>query len=343
MRQTRIDETFLGARDVPFTLTQTDLLASQLAHKLTCTMKRRVAEEYVVAPDNVEPGLSGLNGTVELISNNLAKRRALTISADASKSNAVLSGKAYPIDGSLFQYWITVTPKDERDDVTPLSASAYIVLPEEQQLARTVPQVKQFTTRPAPAKPATISIPNAGKDALIGPLRITAPRSPEDCNNVEPGFQTASYMAGRGRCSLLQAEARSDAIVFFLEHQANLGLVRLAERDCRERSTARIARDGETLMFPIAMTTTAPGNWSETFEWQLEPELDTYYAVVVTNSEIARRVANHIDNLPIRCSEAVRPGLADDQLEDWLSDFAMLTARSSSHIDWRAIRVKDVL
>ena len=39
----------------------------------------------------------------------------------------------------------------------------------------------------------------------------------------------ASYMAGLGRCSLLQAEARSDAVVFFLEHQANLGLVRLAE------------------------------------------------------------------------------------------------------------------
>jgi hypothetical protein len=343
MRQSRIDETFLGARDVPFTLAQTDLLAAQLAHKLTCTMQKRVAEEYVVAPDNVEPDFSGLHGTVELISNNLASRQALTISADTSTSNAILSGKAYQIDGSLFQYWITVTPKDEVDDVTPLSASAYIVLPEQQRVAATVPPVKEFSTRPAARRPTAISIPNAGKNALLGPLRITAARSPADCQGVEPAFRSASYMAGLGRCSLLQAEARSDAVVFFLEHQANLGLVRLAERDCRARSTARIARDGETLAFPIAKTTTSPGNWSETYEWQLEPELDTYYAVVVTNSEVARRVANHIDNLPVRCSEAVRPGLADDRLEDWLSDFAMLTARSSSHIDWRAIRVKDVL
>ena len=32
MRQKRVDDTFLGARDVPFTLTQTDLLALSLIH-----------------------------------------------------------------------------------------------------------------------------------------------------------------------------------------------------------------------------------------------------------------------------------------------------------------------
>ncbi|MBT8092599.1 MAG: hypothetical protein KJN77_06145 [Gammaproteobacteria bacterium] len=343
MRQSRIDETFLGARDVPFTLAQTDLLAALLAHKLTCTLKKTVVEEYVVASANSEPDAPGLRGTVELISNNLANRQALTISRDATKSNAILSGKAYQIDGALFQYWLTVTPKDESGDITALSASAYVVLPEEQRFAEAASNEKQLPTRPAEALPATISIPNAGKDALLGPLRITAPRAPSDCDGIEAGFRTAGYMAGLGRCSLLQAESRSDAIVFFLEHQANLGLVRLAAQDCRERTTARIARGGETLSFPIAMTTTARGNWSETYEWQLEPELDTYYAIVVTDAEVARRVANHIDDLPIRCSAAVRPGLADDRLEDWLSDFAMLTARSSRHIDWRAIRVKDIL
>ncbi len=343
MRQSRIDETFLGARDVPFTLAQTDLLAAQLAHKLTCTLKKQVTGEYVVASDNSEAGAPGLTGTVELIGNNLASRQALVMSTDAAKSNAILSGKAYQIDGSLYQYWLTVTPKDESSDVAALSASAYIVLPEEQQIARTAPRIKEITAQPAKSVPTTISIPNAGKDALLGPLRISAPRSPGDCSGAEHGFRTAGYMVGTGRCSLLQADARSNAIVFFLEHQPNLGLVRLAERDCRARTTARIARNGEIVSFPIAMTTTAPANWSETYEWQLEPELDTYYAVVVTDAAVARQVANHIDELPIRCSAAARPGLADDRLEDWLGDFAMLTARSSQHIDWRAIRVRDIL
>ena len=97
------------------------------------------------------------------------------------------------------------------------------------------------------------------------------------------------------------------------------------------------------MSFPIASTTTSSRNWRETYEWQIAPELDTYYAVVVTDAGVARRIANHIDDLPMRCSKAVRPGLEDDALRAWLADFAMLTARSAEHVDWRALQVKDVL
>lgn len=351
MRQPRIDETFLGGRDVPFTMAQTDLLAAQLAHKLSCTMQKRVSDEYVVAMDVNEPATSGLQGTVELISNNLANRQALTLSADSDRANAVLGGKAHQIDGVLFQYWLTVTPKNESDDVTALSASAYIVLPEAEQFVPPVAEPEQpvishvasTTVAPVAVRPASVSIPNAGKDALIGPLRLAAPTSSADCSGGSASIRDATYLASGRPCSLLLTEAKADSVVFFLEHQASHGLVRLAGNECRTRTTARIARSGERLSFPIAKTTTAKYNWSETYEWLLDPDLDTYYAVVVTDAKIARRIANHVDTLPMRCSNAVRPGLADDELRDWLSDFAMLTARSSQHVDWRAIRVKDVL
>ena len=351
MRQARIDETFLGGRDVPFTLAQTDLLAAQLAHKLSCTMQKRVADEYVVATDVNEPSASALRGTVELISNNLASRQALTLSSDPGKANAVLSGKAHRIDGVLFQYWLTVTPKGEKDDVTALSASAYVVLPDAElpteSLARTQPEpepttVSQVASRNVkPARP--ISIPNAGKDGLITPLRISAPTSQSECSGGGPSIRETSYLAGSRRCSLLQTDAKADSVVFFLEHQAGHGLVRLGGNECRSRTTARIARRGERLSFPIAETTTARYNWSETYEWLLEPDLDTYYAVVVTDAKVARRMANHMDALPLRCSDAIRPGLEDDELRSWLGDFAMMSAKSSQHVDWRAIRVKDVL
>ncbi len=351
MRQARIDQTFLGARDVPFTLAQTDLLAAQLAHALTCTMKKRVAEEYIVVADYQEPEEPGLAGTVELIGNNLASRQALTVSSDLASSNAVISGKAHRIDGSLFQYWLTVTPVGGATSVTPLSASAYIVLPEPAVAAQAeaAPAARAAATPLSssppskPERPKRISIPNSGRDALLGPLRIAAPRGPQECDRDGLRFREAAWFDRPGSCSLLQADARADAVVFFLEHRPNLGLVRLAERACRERTTARIARDGETVSFPIARTTTAPRDWSETYEWLLAPDVDTYYAVVVTDAEVARRVANHIDELPLRCSEAVRAGLTDDRLEPWLSEFAMLMARSSRHVDWRGIRVRDVL
>ncbi len=345
MRQSRIDETFLGARDVPFTLAQTDLMAAHLAHELTCMMQRRVSDEYVVATSSGQPAASGLEGTVELISNNLANRQALTLSNDSQRANSVLSGKAHQIDGVLFQYWLTVTPVSESDDVAALSASAYIVLPDGEQLATPPAAVASVDEGPRTERvaPSTISIPNAGKDALLSPLRIAAPDSLSQCTGGSIEVREAAYMSRARPCSLLQTQARADAIIFFLEHQVNHGLVRLASSDCRDRTTARIARSGEPLSFPIARTTTASRDWSETYDWQLEPELDTYYAIVVTDAEVARRIANHIDELPKRCSAAVRPGLEDEALREWLSDLAMLTARSAQHIDWRAIRVRDVL
>ena len=332
MRQERVDETFLGARDVPFTLAQTDLLAAQLAHRLSCTLKKRVEDDYVVSVDLVEPPASGLEGTVELISNNLANRQALTLSTDEAYSNALLSGKAHPIDGMLHQYWVTITPSGSDDDVAALSASAYIVLPanEARPPVAVPPAVKPVSTAVRTNRPTPpVSIPNAGKDAMIGPLAIVSPPALVDC-----GFRS---------CSMLETRARVDAIVFFLEHQANHGLVRLADGECRDRTSARIARSGESIRFPIARTSTRQRDWTETHEWDLAPDLDTYYAVVVTDAKLARRIANHMDKLPMRCSEALRPGLEDESLQVWLNDLAMLTARASQHVDWRAIEVKNVL
>ncbi len=343
MRQSRIDETFLGARDVPFTLAQTDLLAAHLAHELSCAMQKRVSDEYVVATDLREPTAKGLEGTVELISNNLAGRHALTLSSDETRTNAVLSGKAHQIDGVLFQYWLTITPQDVEDDVAALGASAYVILPDTAVVASREPVLDKAPAAPVKATRSPISIPNAGKDALISPLELASPASFADCKDGSVAIREAGYMSEVRPCSLLVTEAQADSIIFFLEHQVNHGLVRLAGPECRSRTTARIARKGEFIRLPVAKTSTARRNWSETLDWELDPEFDTFYAVVITDAQVARQVANHMDALPLRCSASIRPGLEDAALRAWLSEFAMLTARASQHVDWRALRVKDVL
>ncbi|MGB5165711.1 MAG: hypothetical protein WBN61_10670, partial [Woeseiaceae bacterium] len=176
---------------------------------------------------------------------------------------------------------------------------------------------------PQRADGATIYIPNAGNDALLGPVRIM-------------------QAAGNGH-SMLRADSRSDAIVFFLAHHANHGLVRLADADCRERTVARIARTDEALYFPVPIATTGNSRATETYEWLIEPDTDTYYAIAVTDPRSARQIANHIDKLPLRCSEFARPGLQGAALKDWLTQFAMLTARAAKHVDWRGVRVRDLM
>ena len=176
MRQQRVDETFLGARDVPFTLGQTDLLAAHLAHQLSCALHKRVGDDYVVSVDLVEPPASGLEGTVELISNNLANRRALTLRAGAAPANAILSGKAHRISGALHQYWVTVTPDGEAGEVAALSASAYILLPESKDttVARQRPpeqpaEPEAVPYPPLPALPESDPEASATVAELMGP------------------------------------------------------------------------------------------------------------------------------------------------------------------------------
>jgi len=324
MRQTRVDETFMGVRDVPFTVAQTDLLAAHLAHQLSCRLLQGREDEYIVAANVTPAGEDELAGATELVSNNLARREALQLTNDADEINADIRGKAHPIDGDLYQYWVTITPKIADGTLTALSASAYIELPWRE---KTEPPETNVAAKVAssqkPAAPKSISIPNAGKDALLDPLQIV------DAINV--GY------------SNLQSRARADAIVFFLAHQSGHGMVRLAGTECRGRTTAHITRTDDALTLPIPAAVHTNTRATETYEWQIKPDTDTYYAIAVTDAKAARRIANHIDHLPIRCGRAVRPGLDGGELRAWLEEFAMLTARSAEHIDWRALRVRNVM
>ena len=350
MRQSRVDKTFLGSRDAPFSLAQTDLLAARLAHDLSCQLLRGVEGEYVVATGQIESEVELLDGTIELVRNNLANHTAIELSGDTSRVNALVRGKAHAVDGSLYQYWLTITPTADSEGVSALSTSAYVVMPgyarADNDTERPVPAIGVLPAPAIAAQPiprAPVSMPNAGKDGLLGPLHIEpAPQSANCDPETRSVVRDAAYWPGRKACSLLTATARSDAVVFFLKHQANHGLVRLGGRECRDRTAARIARSGAALRFPIPRTASHP-RANESFEWQLAPGRDTYYAVAVSDARAARRFANHIDKLPIRCSEAMRSGLKDRELRNWLDEFATVATEESDHFDWRAIVVTDIL
>lgn len=335
MRQQRVDETFLGARDVPFMQTQTDLLATHLAQQLSCTLKQPLSGDYVVHAASATGEPKSLEGTFELISNNLTSHQALMVSSDKSRTNATLRGKAHRIDGLLHQYWLTLTPNQEVENLAALSASAYIVLPDEnsgrigQTTSTNLPAspVRAHLVQSARTRPTTISVPNAGQDALLGQLRIASAGPDGSC---------------RQPCSSLRSEAAADVIIFVLQHQVNDGLVRLSGGACRQRAAAKLVRAGDTLNFPVTAPLTPSSNAVEQHEWELQPAADTFYAIAVSDAQVARQIANHIDALPLRCAATFRPGLSGDDLHEWLSEFAMRAAKASAFIDWRALQIRDV-
>ena len=341
-RQTQADATFRGARDVPFTADESDLLAAHLAHELSCALLRETTGRYVVAADQEPAAGDSLAAMVQLVSNNLAGHDALELTADEQGANATLSGKAHLIDGTLYQYWLTVTPTGPGTELSTLSASAYVLLPG-YRLAGEAP-AQDAAAPPTASLHATIDIPHGGGDALLGPLRILKSQDRRICaRSAGASIQTTTYGESAPHCSILIADARADAIVFVLEHQANYGLVRLGDAACRARTAPHVVTRGTPMRYPVPFTAIGSSEMRETAEWRIAPGIDTYYAFAVGNARAAREFANHIDALPLRCGPSLRRGLENNALHRWLEAFALLAERHAPHVGWRAIQIKDVL
>ncbi|MDH3441241.1 MAG: hypothetical protein OEM63_10840 [Gammaproteobacteria bacterium] len=327
-RHFETDPTFRGEREAPYEKSQSDLLAAHLAHDLGCNLLRQTEAEYVIT--GLEPGTEAdpVSSMVELVSNNLAQYSSLQFSSTDDNANSVIEGKAHKIDEDLYQYWITVHPKNADSDLQAFSASAYVRLPEQFMLAE---------------RAAVTSGPAIESDAdFLASLSIVELQDPQSC--VTRGLNTRSpgYRREYGDCYALQVQSKDDAVVFFLNHQLNNGLVRLADRSCPQRTSAKIARTGQQLRFALPQDSLPSAEWSAAEGWLLQPELDTYYAVATTNTKAARALSQHIEELPKRCSASVRPGMEGHALRQWMEELQAIINHWEPAIDWQTIRVRNI-
>ncbi len=321
------DPTFRGEREAPWKDSETDLMAAHLAYELGCKLLKQTAGEYVVAANDVEGDVDTTTALLELVSNNLAGVHALQFAA--GETNALIEGKAHRIDNDLFQYWVTITPTDPATEMTALSADAYVRIPDKYRAAALVPE-------------ATYEL-GKSVDRFVSSFGVVRMHDPQDCLIDQPYFSGASN-SGRyaGDCFALQIEASGDAVVFFLNHQLNYGLVRLADNACARKSMAKVARANEDVRLPLPLDSLRSGSWTDADTWSLSPRADTYYVLAATDTKAARALSNHIDELPKRCSASLRPGLEGEELRRWLEELDAITDHWAAAIDWRSIRVKDI-
>lgn len=330
-RRVANDPTFRGERDVPYDETETDLLAAHLAHDLGCNLLRQTEAEYVVARSENDGKAAMDRDLVELVSNNLAQYSALQFAPGDDAANAVIEGKAHRIDADLYQYWITVKPRGAETEQNALSASAYILLPE--QFA----EAELYTAQAGP-----IPQNDAGYLAALKIVDIGGPRA---CRGN--GIGPASRRDGRPNlrqadCFALSVQSEHDAVVFFLNHQLNHGLVRLADPTCMQSETGRIVKSRQQLQFALPVDALPSAAWATGESWPTYPQLDTYYVVAANSSKAARELSQHVRRLPQRCSASVRPGLDGLALQQWLDELARMIEKWEPAIDWQAIHVKDV-
>lgn len=317
LAKTEVDTFFRGERAAPFAATEADMLAADLARELACASVRQTMGEFVVYLD--EDQLA--DGTAELISNNLTAFALLHFTDDATLANAELRGKAHVVEDGLTQYWATIAPLDPASELPTLNASAYVKVPE---------------APPAPP-PAVVDVP-----AMPPPVTLRASQSVlRPASLVEVSGQAQCPTHGN-RCTAMQINAKRDAVIFFLNHQKNHGLVRLSGRDCRALTRARLVRANESLSEPLPIFTVTPSAIAVTDSWTLAPDADTYVAIAVSDSKAARIISRHLLKLPQRCTTAVRFGLRDEELAAWADEFTATVDKFRKHVDWQAVQVRNV-
>ena len=333
LQQVAFDSSLRGSRDAPYDESQFDLLATHLAHELGCSLLRQTAGEYVINGSTSQPDDEAEAAMLDLVRNNLADFRAVQYANTVGNANAVIDGKAHEIDDELYQYWVTITPKEVASELSAISASAYIRIQDKYAIAELIPSV---------------TIPMAKtQSAFLSPLKIVELRNPRSCSSGKSTLHdsrvfNSSYTSAAVDCYALEFNSSSDSVVFFLNHQLNNGLVRLSGQSCADRTDAKIARINEQLHFPLPVDSLMSGSWAVAESWQLNPDKDTYYVIAVTDTKAARALSQHIGKLPNRCSASVRSGIEGRELQRWMDGFASIAEHWQQAVDWQVIRVKSI-
>jgi hypothetical protein len=165
--------------------------------------------------------------------------------------------------------------------------------------------------------------------AMLTNLRLIELDDFRSCNN-------------RRDCFALQTRSNADAVVFFLNHQLNFGLVRLGGEECNQRVTARVIRANEAVSFSLLSDEPGGGQWLPGDKWELSPSMDTYYVVAASDNKAARALARHIERLPLRCTASVRQGMQGAALQRWLEELEAIAGNWKTQIDWQLIRVRNL-
>ena len=200
--------------------------------------------------------------------------------------------------------------------------------------------LSQFWATIAPTDSGT-DLPTLTANAYIR-FEPTKPDPLESLSNSKTVLSTARLVESGGKGVAMQVSMKTDAVVFFLNHQKHHGLVRLSEQDCGSRPEARVLRADDTASRLLPVSNIEPDAATATGRWTLTPQADTYYAIAVSDSETAHLLARHIRKLPQRCTSAVRFGLRDEALERWLARFSSIVDKHPEHVDWQAVQVRNV-
>jgi hypothetical protein len=331
------DRAYLGRRDVPYGPSETDLIANHLARDLRCQLMRQVTGEYRLAAAGAPDDGDALAAVPSLVRHQVLGVSSLRLLASPQEANAELSGQLHPVAGGLHLYWLILDPLASTPGLQPLSSSVYVELPfaapaDAPTEARTVSLSEREPLMPSPTS------------AVLSDLRLVRLAGDPSCVRAGPTPYLDTRYRGSERCMALRVTAARDAVVFIVNHQQSLGLVRLGDERCEPRARAHVLRRGHSLTVPVPdLVPVDDTEWAAVATWSMTPAGEVWYAIAADDSAAARAIATHLAALPARCSASARPGLDGAALAHWFRGFSAELERRAADVDWRAVQTRNVL
>ncbi|MGD8267877.1 MAG: DUF4384 domain-containing protein [Desulfobacterales bacterium] len=344
LKRERPDAYLRGLRPLPFADNQPDLLASYLAHNLSCLFQQGAADDLLVhveAPPAESPAF--FRTTLKLVGKYLARFREVEVTDDPHRASVTVSAAIHSIHENMYQIWVTAMDRRQKKYLPGAETEAYVLIePPEQRLTADIrhqdpaPDVVPFdqpAERPRP---------------LISSFHLITSPGPKACSTDTPwqsGFRRLNTGARlpTGSCLAVEIRLSSPARIFLIGQDARGDLTRLFPSSCPDFETiAPVLASGRRFQFPPLFDA-----GKRVLELEGAPGLERVYAIAVTAPDLADRFGDQLDQLQGLCAPGRRfpeelsargRRHSHGRVERWQQYLKHLARQYPDNLQWREFR-----
>lgn len=306
--RTHTDEYLRGLRPLPFMGAEPDLLASYLAHNLSCLFKQREIDNVIVYVDKKGSGQRVFFKTVlDLVANYLARFREVRVTQDPEQANVTIKTDIHPIHGGLYQVWVSALYKDGDQYVPGTETEAYVRMGTDGAIAA--------KPQPQTARRASAPVERARKSrSLIESFGLLTPISQAFCSTDTPWILGERYLTdgahlSTGGCVAVSVSVAAPARIYLIGQNPQGHLTRLFPSQCHGFAILnnRI-QTGEPFRFPPLS-----GAGPRALIIEDAPGTEHVYAIAIADAEMARRFESRIEGIAGLCDEGETGKITGDQ------------------------------
>lgn len=350
LAQLRSDEYLRGLRVLPFDSNEPDLLASYMAHNLSCLMRSgNVEGDIRIAVNKSGSSTPATDTTFNLIESYLTRFNEISVTGKPALANTHLKMALHPIDSRRGLYLMSADIERVVDGKRHggMATQSYIYI-DPRQLRTTTATTP---TKPVVAKPATPAVAGPGlaltdgnpiAAGIIADMQIVTPSNLADCQAYNP-WANGDTARGQqmnlrsGQCFGLSLTSSQQANVYLLYAGANGKVQRLQPTQCSalQGSPAKV-QAGQTLRYP------AKSSQAKVIELDARPGAETVYGIAISDAASAAQFEQLISAYPDICGgqEAIRITSTQAQpklrtLADRLNSFKA----NNQGMDWQKISI----